>query len=76
MTTLANSEDPYEMLHNKVFHQHMHCLLRHNPSSEIEIQYVCLELINCDPLIYTMDHSDFTVCSFMENSISPKRVKE
>ena len=28
-----------------------------------------------DPSIYTMDHPDFIVCSFMENSIGLKRVK-
>ena len=32
--TLANSEDPDEMLHNAVFHQRLHCLLRQNQSSE------------------------------------------
>ena len=25
--TLANNEDPYEMLHNAAFHQGLHCLL-------------------------------------------------
>ena len=28
------------------------------------------------PSIYTMDHPDFIVCSFMENTIGLKRVKE
>ena len=39
MGTLANSEDPDEMLHNAAFHQGLHCLLRQNWSSEKEIQY-------------------------------------
>ena len=34
MGTLANSEDPDEMPHNVAFHLGLHCLLRHNPSSE------------------------------------------
>ena len=33
-----------------------------------------MEIITCDPSLYTMDHSDFFVSSFMENSIGPKRV--
>ena len=28
MGTLANSEDPDEMLHNAAFYQGLHCLLR------------------------------------------------
>ena len=32
MGTLANSEDPDEMLHNGAFHQGLYCLLRQNPS--------------------------------------------
>ena len=28
MGTLANSEDPDEMLHDAAFHQGLHCLLR------------------------------------------------
>ena len=30
MRTLANSEDPDEMLHKAAFHQGLHCLLRQN----------------------------------------------
>ena len=33
-----------------------------------------MEIVNCDTSIYTMDHPDFIVCSFMENSIGLKRV--
>ena len=44
MGTLANSEDPDEMLHNAAFHQGLHCLLRQNQSSEKEIQHF-LEII-------------------------------
>ena len=71
---MANSEDPGAMLHNVVFHQDLHCLLSQKRSSEKEIQSN-LEIIVCDPLINTMDHSDLIVCSFMENNIGPKRVK-
>ena len=34
-----------------------------------------MESLTCDPSIYTMDHPNFTVCGFMENSISQKRLK-
>ena len=43
--TLANSEDPDEMPHDVAFHQGLHCLLRHNRSSEEEIQYFVLNYI-------------------------------
>ena len=42
--TLANSVDPDEMLQNAAFHQGLLCLLRQNPSSEKEIQYLLLKL--------------------------------
>ena len=71
MTTF---EDPYEMRHKATFHQGLLCLLRHNQSSEKEIQYVS-EIITCDPSIYTIDHPDLTVSIFMENFIGLKRVK-
>ena len=64
--TLANSEDLYEMPHNVAFSLGLHCLLRQNQSSEIEIQYSLFEIMSCDYSIYAMDHSDFIVCKFME----------
>ena len=84
MDTLVNSEDPDEMLHYAAFphyaafhlatfHLGLHCLLRQNQSSEKAILF-CLEIITCDPLIYTMDNPDLTVSNFMEHSIGPKRV--
>ena len=36
--TMANSEDPDELMIEAVFHQGLHCLLRRNPSSEKKIQ--------------------------------------
>ena len=75
MGTLVNSEDPDDMLHNLAFHQGLHYLLRKIRSTEKEKQYFG-EIIICDPSIYTMDHPAFIVCSFMENSIGVKRVKE
>ena len=30
------------------------------------------KIITCNPSIYKMDHSDFIVCNFMENSIGLK----
>ena len=68
-----DSEDPDEMLHNVAFHKGLHCFLRQNLSSEKEIQYFW-EIITCDPSIYAMDYPDLFICSFMENSIGPKRV--
>ena len=37
MGTLANSEDPDEMLQHAAFHQNLHSLLRQDGSSENEI---------------------------------------
>ena len=36
------------------------------------MKYV-LESINCDPSIYRMDHTDYIVFSFTENSFDLKR---
>ena len=69
----TNREDPDEMPHGAAFHQGLHRLIKHR-SSEKEIQYI-LEIITCGPSIYTMDHSDFIVCSFMKNFIGPKKDK-
>ena len=45
MYTLANSEDPDEMLHKAAFHQDLHRLLRQNQSSEKENQiYIFFKL--------------------------------
>ena len=65
MGTMANSKDPDEMP------PYLHCL--QNPSSEKEIQYF-FETITCCPSLCTMDHPDFSVCSFIENSIGLERV--
>ena len=58
--TSANSEDPDEMPQNFAFHKGLHCLLRQKLYSEKAIQYY-LEVISCDPLIYTMEHLKFIV---------------
>ena len=68
MGTLANSEDPDEMQHN-------HINAKTKSIFREKVQYF-LEIVTYDPLIYTMDHSDFIACSFIENSIGLKRVKE
>ena len=73
-TIMVNSEDPDKMPHMVAFHQGLHSLIRQKQSSEKEIQYF-LEMITCDPSIYTMDHTDFIVCSFMENFIGLRRVQ-
>ena len=68
-------EDPDEMQNNAAFHQDLHCLQRQNRSSHVQrnkyINFSETTGITCDPSIYTMDLSDFLVCSFMENSIGP-----
>ena len=71
---MANSEDPDEMPHKAAFHQRLHCLLQQDQSSEKEIQYV-LEIMTCNPLIYTMHNPDFIICSLVENFFGLKRVK-
>ena len=65
----ALSVDPDEMLHNAAFHLGIHCLLRQKRSSEKEIQ-LYLEIIACEPSIYTMDHPKFIVSNQKEESIS------
>ena len=72
MGTLANSEDPDEMLQIAAFHQGLHCFLRQSQSSEKEIQH--MKIITFDPIIYTIDHPHLSVSTFMENSIGLKRV--
>ena len=63
MGTVANTEDPGEMPQNAPFHRCLHCLLRQSRSSELEIYYI-LEIVICDPSIYTIDNSDFTcICN-------------
>ena len=72
MSTFANSEDPDEMPHEAAFHEGLHCSLRLNQSLEIEVYF--LEIITCDPSIYTMDHPNLTVSNFMGNFIGLKKV--
>ena len=71
--SLVNSEDQDEMQHNAAFYQGMHCLLRHNQSSEKEIQYFKGNYNLSDPSIYTLDHPDLIVSNFMGNSIGTKK---
>ena len=65
MDTLANSEDPDEMQQNATFHLGLHCLLGQIYLQERNILF--LEIIACDPSIYTMDHPDLTVSNFKGN---------
>ena len=67
MCTLANSEGPDEMPHDVAFHQGLHCLPRQKCTSEKEIYF--LEIITCDPSIYTMEHPKFIVSNQKEESI-------
>ena len=54
---------------NEMFYQDLHRLLRHKISSEKEIHF-CLEIITCDPLMYTMDLPKFIVSNQKEESVS------
>ena len=71
---LANSADLDEIPHFKwvlwqtemTFYRGLCCLQKKNCN-------IYFEIITCDPSIYTMDLSDFIVCSFMENDINLKR---
>ena len=74
MGTMTNSEDPNEMLHKAAFHQGLHCLLK---AVLRENKYnIVFVIITCNSSIYTMDHRDLTVSTFMENTIGLKRVKK
>ena len=73
MGTLAKCEDPDEMPHNAAFHQGLHCLPRRNQSSEKETQSF-LEIINCDPSIYTMDCPDLNISNVIEKFNRCKKV--
>ena len=68
MHIFANSEDPDDTLHNAAFYQGLH-YLRQRRFSEKEIQFY-LEIITCDPLIYTMDHPKLVVSNKKEQFIS------
>ena len=60
MGTLANNEDPDEMLHNAAFDLSLHCLLGQKRSSVKEI-HILIEIITCDTSMYTMDHPKFII---------------
>ena len=68
--TLANSEDPDEMMHHAAFHQGLHCVLRQNKSSEKELYIFFFEIITCNHSLCTMDRPDLTISNLMENSIN------
>ena len=56
--TTADREDPDLRPHNVAFYQGLHCLLRQNDLQRKKLQFY-LEIVICDPLGYTMDHSKF-----------------
>ena len=55
MRPLAHSVDPGEMPHNSVFHQGLHCLLCKNNLQQKK-NILDVEIITCDPSVYTMGH--------------------
>ena len=73
MGTLANSEDPDEMVHNIALNQGLYCLLKQNLSTDEEIQ--CFgEIITWYPSIYN-ESSQLNCITFLEISIGLKRSK-
>ena len=69
MRTLANSEDPDEMLHDAAFHQGHDCLLKSNAFQRNKYIFF-FKIITCNPSIYTLDHPKFIVSNEKEESIS------
>ena len=63
MRILANSEDPDEMLYHAAFYLGLYNLLRQKCSSEKKYN-CCLEIITCDPSIYTMDYPKVIVSNW------------
>ena len=60
------------MVHNAAFHPGLHYLLRLKRPSDKEIQSK-LEIITCDPSIYTMNHLKFIVPYQVEEPIRIQR---
>ena len=67
--SLANNEDPDEMLHYVASHQGLHCLLRLTIFREKKFKF-SWKLYTCDPSIYTMDHPVFIVLNQWEESFA------
>ena len=72
--TLANSADPDKMPDTAAFHQGLHCLHRIKLSLEKEIQFY-LEIITCDPSIYTTNHPKVIASYLVVELIRIQRVK-
>ena len=71
MITLANSKNPDEMFHNAAWNKEMLLYVAFQLGQtklifrEINTIIMFLEILSCDPSTYTMDHPDFSVCSYM-----------
>ena len=68
MDTLANNENPDEIMHYAAFHQGVHCLPRLIQPSGTEIHYT-LDNSTCDPLKYKMASPILFVSICMGKSI-------
>ena len=68
MGTLENNEDPDEMSHHTVFHQGLYYFLQWKKYT------IILQIITCDPSIYTMDLPNVTVSNVIKNYIGTQRV--
>ena len=65
MGTLANGEDPYVSSRSTLFAK-MKTIFKRKKCNII----INLEIISCDPSLYTMDHLKFIVLNQKEESIS------
>ena len=63
----------YEMPHNMALYQGLHCLLKLKGSSDKTLQFY-LEIVTCDRLSYTMDHSKFIASIQKDKFICALRV--
>ena len=70
--TLANNEDPYEMLQFSAFHQGLLCLIRLKQYSGTEV-HLNLEILTRDALICSMNHTRLIVLNQMDEFISKQR---
>ena len=73
MGTLTNSH-PDKIPLDTAFHQGLSALFEYQFSDEEILNYF-LEIITCDPSLYTMDHSDFIVCSLWKIPLVLKGLK-
>ena len=76
MITLANHEDPDEMLHNAAIHQGLRLLTVCKVKTILRLgNTIFIAIINYNACIYAIDHPKFIVSNQKEESISTYRVR-